>query len=320
MDRQNLKAMAEVGTRDCQNAEQHGKPTSSNIGFLGGLPVQVTYEELQNYVAKFGPVLVLSFPYNPSTRRHKGFAKVFYKYRESLDLAVSLKDHTLHGVSFGFSEWVPKKNFASKKEAPSSTKLFLKFDPSIKEQALHAYFSNFGIIEKLEIKKDYLTGLSRGFGFLVFSSESEARCVLERSEVHMISRKSVVVRESLTTKQISTAVKFNWYRGPTTNHKTEYNRVNYQSRDPKTMQNERRLKEYKLHDDATDESKAQKSKRILQEIQICQPQESFHSSLLIEDDWSKPTSKHWTRHPVIDLNHYVSNLRIRCNRWRSLAQ
>lgn len=52
------------------------------------------------------------------------------------------------------------------------------------EERLKDYFSNFGDVLEVEIKKDRITGRLRGFGFIVFADPAVAdRVLLEKHNI-----------------------------------------------------------------------------------------------------------------------------------------
>lgn len=180
---------------------------NSIVGFLGGLPVQTTFKELEAYVRSFGPIYYLSFPVDSVTGKHKGFAKVFFKKQGSLDYALSFPVHSMHGVEFGFSAWVSKKNFSSKKEKPAANKLFFKMSAPIAEDDLLQYFTSFGPVSKLDIKQDYEIGQQRNIGFVIYMKDTDAASVIHLGSVHFIQKKRITVQPSRTTKQVIKASK-----------------------------------------------------------------------------------------------------------------
>ena len=70
-------------------------------------------------------------------------------------------------------------------------KLFIgSISMEITEERMKNYFSMFGEVLEAEIKKDRLTGLPRGFGFIVFADPAVADRVLSQSK-HNIDGKMV---------------------------------------------------------------------------------------------------------------------------------
>lgn len=60
------------------------------------------------------------------------------------------------------------------------TKLFVgNINWEASDKDLQDLFSNFGVVEQAVIIRDKVTGRSRGFGFVTFGTEDEARAAIE---------------------------------------------------------------------------------------------------------------------------------------------
>lgn len=53
-------------------------------------------------------------------------------------------------------------------------------DRSVNEDALKALFSEFGAVVSVKIITDRLSGISKGFGFIEMSNESQAMTAIEK--------------------------------------------------------------------------------------------------------------------------------------------
>ena len=63
--------------------------------------------------------------------------------------------------------------------------------PLLTEESINKYFSQFGVIEKIIIMKDKLTGRSRGFGFIIFSEKETIDKILFHANCHFLYGKWV---------------------------------------------------------------------------------------------------------------------------------
>ena len=63
--------------------------------FVGGLPQDVSQDELQEYFGQFGELESVQIMMDPLSGRSRGFAFLIYKVEESMKKAVENKDHML---------------------------------------------------------------------------------------------------------------------------------------------------------------------------------------------------------------------------------
>lgn len=165
--------------------------------FIGGIPKQATRKEIINYVCQFGKLKYFALPHNKNEQEgHKGFSKVLFEKTEDMLAFINFKNHRLHGVSIGVSQWVAKRDHKSKKEIPSVCKLFFKFKVAPSQNELYDHFSQFGLINNIEIKVNYRTNQIRDFGFVIFADPISTQRALGYGTLHMIGRKSILVFNS----------------------------------------------------------------------------------------------------------------------------
>ena len=63
--------------------------------FVGGLPQDVSQDDLQEYFGQFGELESVQIMMDPLTGRSRGFAFLIYKVEESMKKAIENKDHML---------------------------------------------------------------------------------------------------------------------------------------------------------------------------------------------------------------------------------
>ena len=149
--------------------------------FLGGVPVDCSYEELYNFLRQFSEVLWLRIEVDSLTGVSKGFAYCILAesgYPKILAKTV----YYLRGIPVGVQPWKDPASYLSHKFNEMERKVFIKrISPDLKETDLRVYFAKFGTIELCEIKKSHLDHSSRGIGFVLFSSTEEAeKCLVQR--------------------------------------------------------------------------------------------------------------------------------------------
>jgi RNA recognition motif-containing protein len=76
-------------------------------------------------------------------------------------------------------------------------KLFVGALPkNLEDQKLREYFSDFGEVDKAYVVKDFKTGKTRGFGFVVFKNEEDIQKVLNLEGKLNIDGKQIHVRRN----------------------------------------------------------------------------------------------------------------------------
>ena len=63
--------------------------------FVGGLPQDVSRDDLKEYFGQFGELESVQIVMDPLTGRSRGFAFLIYKVEESMKKAIENKDHML---------------------------------------------------------------------------------------------------------------------------------------------------------------------------------------------------------------------------------
>ena len=263
---------------------EHKAQQSEYVGFVGGIPLQATYQELHDYMSQFGPICHVSLPVHQATGAHKGFAKVYFTHPDSLERAVRHHSHRLHNLEFGVSIWVPMKEFVSKKKNPSKDKLFFRMESFLPKKKLKEYFSNFGTVLNLEIKVDHVTGIPRDFGFVIFSKSEEVKNVLRHSLVHKVDKILVTVEPSKTNEEIKMSPKVYLKGSSQSGHSSIVLRIP-NGRPPF------------FNKFGYNPNLEKRKFETLNRSKIC-----------------RPTSLFWSMHSAVDRNHHPSNLVLRRRR------
>ena len=85
----------------------------------------------------------------------------------------------------------------SKMEDPGCSKLFVRGFPTDCEEAdIAQYFETWGKVIRVDIKKDYNSNESRGFGFVTMATPAEFKKVMEHSEPHRIKDQELIIKEA----------------------------------------------------------------------------------------------------------------------------
>lgn len=199
--------------------------------FVGGIPKQASREEVFNFLSSYGYIASFSMPYNGIPSNHKGFAKVMFSAIEETNNFLSVKNLTLKGLSIGAKLWESKTEHISLREMPAENKLFLRMRSPISISELEEYFSQFGEIDTIELKKDYKTNNQRKIGFVIFKSSQAAKVALELGRAHLIANNKILVQASKSKQEIANYIKIQkkTQQKPTKTMKMKYLNADYPS-------------------------------------------------------------------------------------------
>ena len=149
-----------------------------NKVFIGGLSVNCEETELTDFLEKFGPLTKVEVIKDPKTRAHKGYAFATFAQKRDMHRAIG-KNHVLKGKQFEIREFVDSNTNSEYLDRIAKRKIFISnIKELITEKDLFEFFSSFGAIEELTISRDATTGLSKGFGFVLFIEEESKKKVL----------------------------------------------------------------------------------------------------------------------------------------------
>jgi RNA recognition motif-containing protein len=143
----------------------------SNKVFVGGLRYSTDDEAFKNYFSKYGTLTDCVVIKDPSTKKSRGFGFVKYSESNMVDELMRNRPHTIDGRSLDLKRITPRKHSThnTKINETSIKKIFIgRLDDSIDEHDLREYFSQFGNITNVTIKRNKEDAKSRGFAFICF--------------------------------------------------------------------------------------------------------------------------------------------------------
>lgn len=140
--------------------------------FIGGLSLQSTKESVLKFLKGFGEVQSLSIPTHPKTRNIRGFARVGFAQRDSVERLLSAPNPIIDGVKVGILPWASKKDYLTQKQEACKTRIYVKYQSGITKCHLREFFSQFGSITEIDIRKNHTTEKERCFCFITFEDES----------------------------------------------------------------------------------------------------------------------------------------------------
>ena len=141
-------------------------------------------------------------------QRHvsRGFGFVVFKSEKTVGVVISMaKEHQVMG------KWIDVKPCDNKhtdgetaaQNSPDASKVKQAYNkifvgglaPDCHEDSLRAYFSTFGSIQSVEIKRNLNSQKSRGFGFVIFKEDGVSQKVLDK-RFHKIGTTEVEVKQA----------------------------------------------------------------------------------------------------------------------------
>ncbi len=143
--------------------------------FVGGLPQEVSEEEITQHFAEFGEVEGVNLKTDPNTGRSRGFCFVVFKTTEGVDKAcgVSEEKHTLKG-----------KKVAVKKAQAKQGKIYVgKIKPDLKDEEIKEFFAQYGAVASIEQPFDKMKNERKNFCFVTFEREDPAKKLLKEGTV-----------------------------------------------------------------------------------------------------------------------------------------
>lgn len=141
--------------------------------FLGGIPLDTDREEFLAFLETFGPVnsLEIACERRRKKNRQNGFAKATFCSLEDSKSFLEQPSHVFRGLVLGVKIWTDKSEHVQSKLDLNKKRLFVRHHPDLTESDLFRHFSRFGQIEEVDFKLDHASKVSRGFSFVLFTSE-----------------------------------------------------------------------------------------------------------------------------------------------------
>lgn len=167
-----VEALGDAGEDD-----GYVEPSEEAKVFVGNLPYEVDSEKLAQIFEQAGVVEISEVIYNRETDQSRGFGFVTMSTVEEAEKAVEMFNrYELNGRLLTVNKAAPR---GSQPERPPRV-----FEPtyriyagnlpwSVDDERLEEMFSEYGKVVSARVVSDRETGRSRGFGFVIMSSESE---------------------------------------------------------------------------------------------------------------------------------------------------
>lgn len=173
--------------------------------FVGGLTGSMTRELLAAYFSDYAEVIDSFVVYEGLKPAGFGFVTV----RDKRDADKILQaEHSLNGSLLDVKPALDRAQAKSKEESERRRKVFVGGLPkNFCDESLKIYFEAIGPVQKCYVVKDTVTGKTRGFGFVIFSTDEGFKKALENPnltiEGNAVHVKAATSKQEQTTSKAS---------------------------------------------------------------------------------------------------------------------
>jgi len=125
-----------------------------NRVFVGGIPLNVTKDELVLFFEKFGKVSSIVIPKNKKTGKSKGYALINFFFEKEMKKVLEMKELELKGKKITVRKALNRKNASKETRELQKRKIFVQgLDSLTTEKELFNFFSLFGEIDRVLMGK-----------------------------------------------------------------------------------------------------------------------------------------------------------------------
>jgi len=157
---------------------------------------------MRQYFSKYGDVCDVVAMRDKTGNKSRGFGFVVFKEAESVDRCQAERPHQLLGKIVDTKRAMPKEESLNPDIHCNSKRIFIGgIRRFFTENDLKDYFSNFGEIVDCTIKRDNVSGQSRGFAFITFTDRDIVDKVI-LSKPHSIKHCVVDVKKALSPEEL----------------------------------------------------------------------------------------------------------------------
>jgi len=146
--------------------------------YVGSLDFGATEEDLKAHFEQYGEIEKVSIQKFPDTGRSRGFGFITFQNSSGVDNVQMSRPHQLQGKTLETKRALPKGDNNSVKKifigAPEDEKLaggHSGLSDDIEDENLNNYFSQFGVVIKIDQLRWKDSGKKRGYGYIEFDDE-----------------------------------------------------------------------------------------------------------------------------------------------------
>ncbi|XP_049806492.1 RNA-binding protein squid-like [Schistocerca nitens] len=153
--------------------------------FIGGLPRQITENEIKNYFSLFGDVDSVTIKIDPFTGQSRGFAFIVFVDPKTIDQLLS-SEHYINSKKVDLKRIIKKSQHG---------KIFVGgLTADITDNDIKSYFSQYGTVVDVQTPYDKARNQRKGFCFVTFDSKNVVRELLKTPK-QFIKGKEVDVKK-----------------------------------------------------------------------------------------------------------------------------
>jgi RNA-binding protein 39 len=147
--------------------------------FVTQLHPRVEERDLFEFFSHVGRVEDIRMIRDQRTHKSKGLAYVEFWEKDCVNKAIALTGQELGGYPITVQITPTASQVPSRAEEIKPMRLYVgSLHFNVTESDLRPVFEAFGVVESIELHKDPSTGKSRGFGFVTYKNEGDARQAL----------------------------------------------------------------------------------------------------------------------------------------------
>lgn len=182
-----------------QNLDKNSEREKNPKLYVGGLPINITEDDLWNIFGQYGDVQDVVIMYEKGTQRQRGFGFVtFYDYNDA-NYSASLT-HSFEGKTQECKKAKPREHFGdSMQKDPGfkTNRLFIGgLPPELSDREFKEFFSKFGEIKDCVIIPNKETKQSRCFGFVQFVESESVEKIVDRNYDIKINNRLVDIKKA----------------------------------------------------------------------------------------------------------------------------
>lgn len=166
---------------------------------VSSLPVTATARDIATYFSQCGTIRDVRLITDRNHKVAKGFAYVEFETPDQATVGLGLTGKLFQNRTLVVAPTQNEKNRANEaKEAMKAaagaaalpTKVYVgSLHFNVTEDAVRSIFQPFGAVLEVQIHRDPTTGISRGFGFVTFATQQEAkRAITELNGLEVLGR------------------------------------------------------------------------------------------------------------------------------------
>lgn len=170
---------------------------SSKI-FVGGLPQDISNQDLAGLFDKFGILTSIHLPKHKKKNKIKGYAIIGFKNHESVELAIRhLNGTQIRGKAIAVKVAMSNDEASRMTKEMQKRKLFVKNLPlATNEQEIGQFFGKFGKVEKVQMAYSNESKQFKGIAYITMSRISEVERILESKSSFDFKGKLIQVERS----------------------------------------------------------------------------------------------------------------------------